>query len=140
MHFGDSFGHDQLAGGSGDDFIHTDTRGAFTQNERPVGNFQQSQVGKHAFDAGHAGQRQLLTGLVAEGDEMAAKDQSPAIAAQVTLGQRVFTGVLVGFIFRIAQDLLGPSSLVFGFSPLLAVVVPAGICALAGFFLLRRAA
>ena len=58
----------------------------------------------------------------------------------VTLGQRVFTGVLVGFVFRIAQDLLGPSSLVFGFSPLLAVVVPAGICALAGFFLLRRAA
>ncbi|MDG9928560.1 MULTISPECIES: LPS export ABC transporter permease LptG [Pseudomonas] len=58
----------------------------------------------------------------------------------VTLGQRVFTGVLVGFVFRIAQDLLGPSSLVFGFSPLLAVAVPAAICALAGVFLLRRAA
>ncbi|MDH0894204.1 MULTISPECIES: LPS export ABC transporter permease LptG [unclassified Pseudomonas] len=58
----------------------------------------------------------------------------------VTLGQRVFTGVLVGFVFRIAQDLLGPSSLVFGFSPLLAVAVPATICALAGVFLLRRAA
>jgi lipopolysaccharide export system permease protein len=57
----------------------------------------------------------------------------------VTLGQRVFTGVLVGFTFRIAQDLLGPSSLVFGFSPLFAVLVPAGICALAGFWLLRRA-
>lgn len=57
----------------------------------------------------------------------------------VTLGQRVFTGVLVGFIFRIAQDLLGPSSLVFGFSPLLAVLVPAVICALAGVWLLRRA-
>lgn len=57
----------------------------------------------------------------------------------VTLGQRIFTGVLVGFVFRIAQDLLGPSSLVFGFSPLLAVLVPAGICALAGFWLLRRA-
>lgn len=57
----------------------------------------------------------------------------------VTLGQRVFTGVLVGFVFRIAQDLLGPSSLVFGFSPLLAVLVPAGICALAGIWLLRRA-
>lgn len=57
----------------------------------------------------------------------------------VTLGQRVFTGVLVGFIFRIAQDLLGPSSLVFGFSPLLAVLVPAGVCALAGVWLLRRA-
>ncbi|VXB57668.1 LPS export ABC transporter permease LptG [Pseudomonas sp. 8AS] len=58
----------------------------------------------------------------------------------VTLGQRVFTGVLVGFVFRIAQDLLGPSSLVFGFSPLLAVLVPTLICAGAGFVLLRRAA
>ncbi|AUM71577.1 LPS export ABC transporter permease LptG [Pseudomonas fluorescens] len=57
----------------------------------------------------------------------------------VTLGQRVFTGVLVGFTFRIAQDLLGPSSLVFGFSPLFAVLVPAGVCALAGLWLLRRA-
>lgn len=57
----------------------------------------------------------------------------------VTLGQRVFTGVLVGFVFRIAQDLLGPSSLVFGFPPLLAVVLPAAICAVAGIWLLRRA-
>jgi lipopolysaccharide export system permease protein len=57
----------------------------------------------------------------------------------VTLGQRVFTGVLVGFVFRIAQDLLGPSSLVFGFPPLLAVVLPAAICAVAGVWLLRRA-
>lgn len=57
----------------------------------------------------------------------------------VTLGQRVFTGVLVGFTFRIVQDLLGPSSLVFGFSPLFAVLVPAAVCALAGVFLLRRA-
>ncbi|MGE8345529.1 LptF/LptG family permease, partial [Pseudomonas helleri] len=57
----------------------------------------------------------------------------------VTLGQRVFTGVLIGFAFKIAQDLLGPASLVFGFSPLFAVLLPAGICALAGFWLLRRA-
>lgn len=57
----------------------------------------------------------------------------------VTLGQRIFTGVLVGFVFRIGQDLLGPSSLVFGFAPLLAVLVPAAICALAGFWMLRRA-
>ena len=57
----------------------------------------------------------------------------------VTLGQRVFTGVLVGFVFRIAQDLLGPSSQVFGFSPLLAVLLPALLCALAGVWLLRRA-
>jgi lipopolysaccharide export system permease protein len=57
----------------------------------------------------------------------------------VTLGQRVFTGVLVGFTFRIIQDLLGPSSLVFGFSPLFAVLLPATFCALAGVWLLRRA-
>jgi len=57
----------------------------------------------------------------------------------VTLGQRVFTGVLVGFTFKIAQDLLGPSSLVFGFSPRFAVILPALICALAGVWLLRRA-
>ncbi|MBW5414220.1 LPS export ABC transporter permease LptG [Pseudomonas sp. MAG002Y] len=57
----------------------------------------------------------------------------------VTLGQRIFTGVVVGFVFRIAQDLLGPSSLVFGFSPILAVLVPAGVCALAGIWLLRKA-
>ncbi|QGW79125.1 LPS export ABC transporter permease LptG [Pseudomonas alkylphenolica] len=57
----------------------------------------------------------------------------------VTLGQRVFTGVLVGFVFRIAQDLLGPSSQVFGFPPLLAVAIPAAICAGAGWWMLRRA-
>ena len=57
----------------------------------------------------------------------------------VTLGLRVFTGVLIGFTFQIAQDLLGPSSLVFGFSPLLAVLIPTGICALIGFWMLRRA-
>ncbi len=57
----------------------------------------------------------------------------------VTLGQRVFTGVVVGFVFRIAQDLLGPASLVFGFAPIVAVLLPAGICAVLGFWLLRRA-
>ena len=57
----------------------------------------------------------------------------------VTLGQRLFTGVLVGFVFRIAQDMLGPASQVFDFPPLLAVLVPAGICALVGGWLLRRA-
>jgi lipopolysaccharide export system permease protein len=57
----------------------------------------------------------------------------------VTLGLRIFTGVVVGFVFQIAQDLLGPSSLVFGFSPLLAVLIPTGVCALIGFWMLRRA-
>lgn len=57
----------------------------------------------------------------------------------VTLGQRVFTGVLVGFSFRIVQDLLGPSSLVFGFSPLIAVVLPIVILIAMGSWLIRRA-
>nr|WP_286184355.1 LPS export ABC transporter permease LptG [Pantoea sp. Cy-639] len=57
----------------------------------------------------------------------------------VTLGQRVFTGVLVGFAFRIVGDLLGPSSQVFGFPPLLAVLIPAAVCAVAGVWLMRRA-
>ena len=57
----------------------------------------------------------------------------------VTLGQRVFTGVLVGFSFRILQDLLGPSSLVFGFSPLIAVVLPILILIAMGSWLIRRA-
>ncbi|HAJ87585.1 MAG TPA: LPS export ABC transporter permease LptG, partial [Pseudomonas sp.] len=48
-------------------------------------------------------------------------------------------GVVVGFVFRIIQDLLGPASQVFGFSPLLAVVLPACVCALIGAWLLRRA-
>ena len=57
----------------------------------------------------------------------------------VTLGLRLFTGVLVGFTFQIAQDLLGPSSLVFGFSPLLAVLAPTAVCMLIGLWMLRRA-
>lgn len=57
----------------------------------------------------------------------------------VTLGQRIFTGVVVGFVFKIAQDLLGPASLLFHFPPLLAVLFPAGVCAAVGLWLLRRA-
>jgi len=57
----------------------------------------------------------------------------------VTLGQRIFTGVLVGFIFSIIQDLLSPASLVFGFNPLLAVITPSIVCLTCGIYLLRKA-
>jgi len=57
----------------------------------------------------------------------------------VTLGQRIFAGVLVGFSFSIIQDLLGPASLVFGFNPLLAVISPSLICLMCGIYLLRKA-
>lgn len=57
----------------------------------------------------------------------------------VTMGQRVFTGVMFSVVFFIAQRLFGPSSLVFGFSPLLAVLCPILVCAGIGIFLLRKA-
>ncbi len=57
---------------------------------------------------------------------------------QVTMGFRIFTGVIVGIVFRTTQDLLGPSSLIFGFSPFVAVIIPILLCALFGWGLLRR--
>ncbi len=58
---------------------------------------------------------------------------------QVTLGHRIFTGLVFGIVFRTIQDLLGPSSLVFGFPPLIAVLLPLLLCVGIGTILLRRA-
>jgi lipopolysaccharide export system permease protein len=56
----------------------------------------------------------------------------------VTMGFRVFSGVVVGLLFKYAQDLLGPSSLVFGFNPIYATIIPIAVCLLVGLWLLRR--
>lgn len=56
-----------------------------------------------------------------------------------TMGFKIFTGVVVGICFRTAQDLLGPASLVYGFSPLYATFLPIGICLLLGTVMLTRA-
>ncbi|WP_166264846.1 LPS export ABC transporter permease LptG [Marinobacter caseinilyticus] len=56
----------------------------------------------------------------------------------VTMGFRVFTGLIVGLLFKYMQDLLGPMSLVFGFNPVLAILVPIAINAAVGFMLMRR--
>ena len=58
---------------------------------------------------------------------------------EVTMGYRIFAGVVVGLVFRTSQDLLGPASIVFGFSPLLAVIFPAAVCCAIGVAMLRRA-
>lgn len=58
----------------------------------------------------------------------------------VTMGFRVFTGIIVGLVFKYLQDLLGPSSMVFGFDPIFATLVPIVFCAAVGGVLLRRAA
>lgn len=56
-----------------------------------------------------------------------------------TMGFRIFAGVLVGIVFSTSQDLMGPASLVFGFPPVYAALVPILICVLAGILLLSRA-
>ncbi|KAA0874825.1 LPS export ABC transporter permease LptG [Nitrincola tapanii] len=57
----------------------------------------------------------------------------------VSIGQRVITGVVLGLIFKFAQDLLGPASSVFGFPPFLAILLPIMLCVLGGGWLLRKA-
>ncbi|MCK7548105.1 LPS export ABC transporter permease LptG [Marinobacter koreensis] len=57
----------------------------------------------------------------------------------VTMGFRVFTGLLVGLLFKYMQDLLGPMSVVYGFNPVLAVLIPIIISGIAGLILMRRA-
>ncbi|MFG6157778.1 LPS export ABC transporter permease LptG [Halomonas sp. 1390] len=56
----------------------------------------------------------------------------------VAAGTRVFYGVVTGLIFKYLQDLLGPASTVFGFSPAWAVLAPILLCAGLGLYLLRR--
>jgi len=58
---------------------------------------------------------------------------------EVTTGLRVFTGVIVGIVFQTLQDMLGPSSVVFGFPPFVAVLLPILVCFGVGWLLLRRA-
>lgn len=57
---------------------------------------------------------------------------------QVTMGFRVFTGVMVGIVFRTLQDMLGPASLVFGFEPLIATLIPIGLCLAFGVGMMMR--
>ena len=56
----------------------------------------------------------------------------------VSIGFRVFLGVITGIVFFIIQSILGPSSLVFGFSPILAVLMPILVFFGLGLFFLRR--
>lgn len=58
----------------------------------------------------------------------------------VTMGFRVFVGVMVGIVFRTLQDILGPSSMVYGFDPIYASILPIGICFMVGTYLLAKKA
>ncbi|WP_404416900.1 LPS export ABC transporter permease LptG [Marinospirillum sp.] len=57
----------------------------------------------------------------------------------VPAGTRVFHGIIIGLSVKFAQDLLGPSALLWGFTPALAVLIPAAICAIWGMWLIRKA-
>ena len=57
----------------------------------------------------------------------------------VSMGLRLFTGVVTGVTFMILQNLIGPASLVFGFSPFVAVSLPILACFGIGVLLLKRA-
>jgi len=56
---------------------------------------------------------------------------------QVAVGERIFIGVIVGVVFRVIQDILGPAATVWGFPPILSVLVPILMTLLVGVFLLR---
>lgn len=55
-----------------------------------------------------------------------------------TMGFRVFVAIGIGLVFTIMQRLMEPASLLYGFSPLLAVLTPILVCATVGLLLMRR--
>lgn len=57
----------------------------------------------------------------------------------VTPGYRIFSGILVGLVYKYAEELLAPASIVFGFAPVWASIGPILVCFLAGVVMLRRA-
>lgn len=58
---------------------------------------------------------------------------------QVTMGFRIFIGVIVGLVFQTSQKLLGPTSIIVGFSPVFAVLTPIMACFFFGWIFLKRA-
>lgn len=57
---------------------------------------------------------------------------------QVSMGSRIFAGIVLGFSLSIVQDLLGQMGLVYHWSPLLMVLLPAGLISCVGMILLSR--
>lgn len=58
---------------------------------------------------------------------------------QVTMGYRVFWGIMFGIGFQTFQDTLSPVSMVFGFPAMLSMFAPVLLCMLIGSVLLVRA-
>lgn len=56
----------------------------------------------------------------------------------VTPGYRIFTGILVGLVYKYAEEILAPASIVFGFEPVWASVIPISGCLAIGLILMRK--
>lgn len=59
---------------------------------------------------------------------------------EATMGYRIFIALSIGLAFTTVQRMMEPVSLIYGFSPLMAVLTPILLCALAGYYLMRRVA
>ena len=57
---------------------------------------------------------------------------------EATMGFRVFVGIGIGLVFTILQRMMEPASLLFGFSPLLAVILPILLCLGVGAYVMQR--
>jgi len=55
-----------------------------------------------------------------------------------TMGFRVFAALGIGLLFTIVQRMMEPASLLYGFSPLLAVLTPIAFCGLLGLYYMGR--
>jgi len=57
---------------------------------------------------------------------------------QVSMGLRIVAGLIIGFAFKIIQDILTPASMVFGFAPMLATMIPIMLCFICAALLINR--
>lgn len=57
----------------------------------------------------------------------------------VSTGQRIITGVVVGMVFKISQDILAPLSSLYQIAPVWSALVPILICMFLGGWLIKRA-
>lgn len=57
----------------------------------------------------------------------------------VTPGYRIFSGIMVGLLYKYAEDFLAPISIVVGFAPIWASVIPIVVSAGLGLWLLKKA-
>lgn len=57
----------------------------------------------------------------------------------VTPGYRIFSGIMVGLLYKYTEDILAPVSIVAGFAPIWASVIPILLSAGLGLWLLKKA-